>query len=183
MKLLKRGRGIGMKNRTIFDRFSEKYQIAENGCWIWQGGKRGGYGYFWYGQAHDNAHRVSYRLFKGEIEEGLFVCHSCNNKLCVNPDHLYLGNQSRNIKDAFKDGLCVGKKGETNPMAKLTEEQVKEIREKYSYIVQYGRNKPRGLPTYKSIGKEYGISEKQASDLLKNKSYVDSNYLPSKKGE
>lgn len=57
------------------------------------------------GQGVDRPHRVAYRLAKGDITPGLLVMHSCNNKLCCNPDHLSLGTYSQNIRDAYRDGL------------------------------------------------------------------------------
>ena len=54
------------------------------------------------------AHRYAYTAAHGPIPSGLFVCHRCNNKGCVNVEHLYLADNATNIKDAYRDGLMVG---------------------------------------------------------------------------
>jgi HNH endonuclease/Sigma-70, region 4 len=75
-------------------------------CWLWTGAKnRQGYGKVCYqGNTTTPAHRASYMIFKGEITNGLLVCHSCDVKACVNPDHLWLGTNSDNIQDMCKKG-------------------------------------------------------------------------------
>ena len=161
-------------NKAI-QRFHTKYKVLNRGCWEWQTGNlAGGYPKFWYIDREVYAHRFSYKTFNGNFDKSLEVCHRCNNKLCVNPEHLYVATHAQNIRDAIKDGLFnPSMSGVKNPLAKLTMEQVREIREKYAWIVPLGRNKSRGggLPTYKKIGKEYGISERQATEVLKNISY------------
>lgn len=84
------------------DSFLDKIEKTEN-CWIWKGwiNKKIGYGRF----KHKYAHRLSYQHFKGEIPKDKIICHTCNNKICVNPDHMYLGTPYDNAQDAKRDGV------------------------------------------------------------------------------
>lgn len=82
------------------DRFLSKVVLVESGCHEWQSTiKKDGYGQFWFRGVPAKAHRVSYMLQVGEIPEGLMVLHKCDNRKCVNPDHLYLGTAKDNIRD------------------------------------------------------------------------------------
>lgn len=74
-------------------------------CWEWLAYKNSkGYGSFKINRKTFLAHRVSWRIFFGEIPEGMNVLHKCNNSSCVNPYHLYLGDQSDNMADRRRDG-------------------------------------------------------------------------------
>lgn len=74
-------------------------------CWIYTRGKdRKKYGRFYIGRKSLGAHRVSYLIFKGDIDDGLFVCHTCDNPSCVNPQHLWLGTTQKNTEDMMKKG-------------------------------------------------------------------------------
>jgi hypothetical protein len=78
-----------------------------DGCWEWQGSlNRLGYGRFtnFDGRRDWLAHRLSYRLFIGEFDEELRVCHSCDNPRCVNPNHLFLGTAKDNTQDSIRKG-------------------------------------------------------------------------------
>jgi hypothetical protein len=79
-----------------------------NNCHEWQGAiASDGYGvlYDFRDKQTRRAHRLAYELFVGEIKNNLYVCHSCNNKKCINPNHLYLADNKQNQIDAVKDGL------------------------------------------------------------------------------
>lgn len=90
-----------MRDVGLFDRFHLKVSIV-NGCWMWTSIiKRDGYGQIWFDGKPQRAHRVSYLMYKGEVPSGKMVLHSCDNKSCVNPDHLYLGDAKQNTADAF----------------------------------------------------------------------------------
>lgn len=86
-------------------RFYKYIEEKESGCIEWIGGKDpNGYGRFSLSGKGDYAHRASYEIFKGPIPTGLCVCHKCDNPRCVNPDHLWLGTQTENIKDRDAKG-------------------------------------------------------------------------------
>jgi hypothetical protein len=100
---------VGAPYKDILSRFWAKVDKSED-CWEWIGQKHSnGYGLLQCRSRKNRkmikAHRLSYELHNGPIPEGLLVLHKCDNKLCVNPDHLELGNYSKNLKDAYDRGL------------------------------------------------------------------------------
>jgi hypothetical protein len=85
-------------------RFMAFVRRKTNGCWIWNGCRGNGRGRFSLEGRTTFAHRASYRLFKGLIPKDLFICHHCDDGLCVNPDHLFLGTQVDNMQDCKRKG-------------------------------------------------------------------------------
>lgn len=84
---------------NYFHQFVKKTQT----CWIWQGTQfDSGYGRFYMHNKSYRAHRFSYLIYKGKINKGKVICHSCDNPLCVNPDHLWQGTSKQNCYDMIK---------------------------------------------------------------------------------
>jgi hypothetical protein len=119
------------KIKPVEERFFSKIEKTDS-CWTWTGSKdRKGYGRIMVGSKPCLAHRVSYEIRFGPVTKGLFVCHSCDNPTCVNPDHLWLGTNRDNAYDMMEKGRWKQPPvlpGEANPLAKLTREAVIEIR-------------------------------------------------------
>lgn len=120
----------GDKGRTVRERFYEFVNPEPNtGCWLWDGNWTcKGYGKFGYKGGNNLAHRASYEIHVKEIPEGLWILHSCDVPCCVNPEHLFLGTQQDNVDDMERKGRGRHPRGEAHGRAKLTENQVRDIR-------------------------------------------------------
>jgi HNH endonuclease len=99
----------------------ERFVVKGNGCWGWNGANQKGYGCFTYMHKSMRAHRASWILHNGPIQESMHVLHKCDNPPCSKPEHLFLGSHKENMKDMRSKGLH-------KQYSKLTEEQVKEIK-------------------------------------------------------
>lgn len=94
--------------KTVLERFEEKYEpVTESGCWIWTAAlwSGGRYGCFGYKGKMQSAHKLSLLLYKGiSTDDKSHVLHKCDNTLCVNPDHLFIGSHTDNMQDMVKRG-------------------------------------------------------------------------------
>lgn len=138
--------------------FDNIERVTESGCWLWTGGTDdSGYGRILVGNDRLKAHRYSYSLHIGPIPAGSYICHRCDVPSCVNPSHLFAGTQQDNVSDCVKKGRRVAARGERNSHAKLTERQVREIRQ--------------STGTTTAVGKQYGVSAVMVSYIRNRKSW------------
>ena len=161
---------------TFKERF-ENFINKTDSCWIWSGMiNPGGYGIivkeFEKRNGRRNqkkllAHRISYEIYKGQIPKELCVCHQCDNRKCVNPDHLFLGTIAENIQDMTNKGRRafgdkVANKGEKNPSAKLTRIDVNKIKSLYA----------EGNLSQQKIGRMFNVSQRTVSLIVLEKSWI-----------
>ena len=134
---------------SLQKRFHSRYEIMPNGCWNWLGKKMpNGYGRINLGSKYQYAHRISWFLKHGEFPKQ-FACHKCDNRSCVNPDHLFEGNAKDNTTDAIrKNRLATGEK---HGLTRITIDQAREI--KSSSENQH------------KMAKRFGISQGQVSRI------------------
>lgn len=147
--------------KSTQERFWEKVQIQQDHeCWEWLAGKQSdGYGAFRFAGTMQLAHRVAYKLAKGAFDETLHVLHRCDNPGCVNPAHLFLGTNQDNVDDKVAKNRQQKLKGVEHGRAKLTEQQVVEIRARYA----------AGNISQAALGREYGVHHAQIHYIVKNK--------------
>jgi hypothetical protein len=124
----------------------KNYKKNAAGCWIWQGMQsHDGYGRVRYKCRKIRAHRAVMLVKQGFLTPGKIVCHTCDERLCVNPDHLYEGSQADNMRDAACRRSIDRRRGEDHQLAKLMEADVFRIR--------------RSKETTRALGKRYGVGK------------------------
>lgn len=140
-------------------------------CWNWNASLRNesGYGQINFMGKMQGAHRVSYMLFKGEIPNGLCVLHKCDNPLCVNPYHLFLGTNKDNVADRERKGRGNQPHGSMSGNAKLKESDIPEI-----FALRLS-----GL-TQQEIADNYGVAQCTISDVLHGKRWSRISKVSSK---
>lgn len=162
-----RPRGPYASRRPVSDRFWEKVEKSRpDACWRWTANTDGRYGTLTVerGKSPVKAHRLSWQLVNGPIPKGLAVLHKCDNPSCVNPQHLFLGTQTDNMRDASRKGRIrtPGLRGAAHPNSKLTRDQAREIFLRARAGEVHGR-----------IAADYGISRDNVCVIAKRRSWVE----------
>ena len=146
---------------TDEERFMKFVQKTEY-CWTWTGGKSNrGYGSFSVKWKDIGAHRFSYIMKYGPIAGGLVIHHKCDNRSCVNPDHLFAGTPMYNYLDAVKKGRIISN-GEGSPNSKLKKLEVLEIRELYG----------RGSSSLMDLAIKFHVTTSTIWQIVKRKSWT-----------
>jgi hypothetical protein len=153
-------------------------------CWLWQGLKDGGgYGMIWIDRVRrvQGAHRFSFELHFGPIPDGHCVCHKCDTRACVRPEHLFAGTSAENLADMAAKGRSRNcamvspqrlARGERHPMAKLTWGAVREIRRLYAV----------GDESQSALGRRFGVTGSVISRIVRNERWLDAG-LASQSGQ
>ena len=137
-------------------RFWDKVMIKSDNCWEWQSTlAHNGYGRFYLAGKQVRAHRLAYELTHGPIPVGLQVCHTCDNRACCNPEHLFLGTPADNTQDmVFKN-----RAGSVT----LTPAQIREIRSKYE----------QGSITQGALAIKYGVDRSTIHLIVRHKHHKE----------
>ena len=146
---------------TFWDRVNSQIIAGLNNCNIFTGCKDDcGYGRINKEGKLVRLHREMWALHNGTIPPEMCVCHACDNPACINPNHLFLGTHQDNMTDKAKKGRVKDTKGQMNPAAKLTSQNVVEIR----CLLKTGR-------TAYGIARDYGVSGECVLDIKHNRTW------------
>lgn len=146
--------------KTLRETF-EALILSKDDCWIFSRAHSNGYGRFSFKGIRYYAHRVSWILYKGDIPNGLNVLHECDNPICCNPDHLFLGTQSDNALDMVSKNRHVVYKGESNTNHVLTEADVVVIREKFS----------SGYYSHRELAEKFDVTKSTITKIINRETW------------
>ena len=140
----------------------ERGALQSNGCILWNSCvDKDGYGVInttYWDKFHSftRAHRLAHFIYNGEFDRKLFVCHRCNTSSCINPEHLYAGTHTDNMRDRVNSGYYKDKKGENSTSNKLSNKDVYEIRDLLNVM------------THKRIADFYGVKRQTITNISTN---------------
>jgi hypothetical protein len=148
--------------KTLLERF-ELRVIKTDTCWLWNGSlNQDGYGHMWNGFYCEGTHRISWKLYRGPISKGQNVLHSCHVRRCCNPFHLHLGTQADNNREREEAGRGNQQRGEKHGRAKLTANQVLEIRRLYA----------NGLWSHRQLAIKFGVNDGTISSIISRRNWA-----------
>lgn len=161
----------------VENRFWDKVKKTDT-CWLWTRATRNGYGVIGRQISPTSnvrrmyyAHRLAWELLRGPIPEGMFVCHHCDVRPCVNPDHLFLGTSQDNVRDMVRKGRAFQQNdtspfhGEKSALSKLTNKQARWIRRVYTKNAKKSPYNQRGL------AQRFGVSICVIHNIVAHKTY------------
>jgi hypothetical protein len=146
-----------LTNEDVIRFWSRVKVLGPDDCWEWQACINSNYGVLVVKKKNQKAHRVSYVINVGVIPDGLLVCHRCDNTICVNPNHLFLGTNKDNMLDKMSKGRQVNPLGVKHGRAKLTEIQVLKIRQDARLL--------------REVAKEYKVNIMTISNIRSGKNW------------
>lgn len=141
------------------EKFNDRYiPVPEAGCWLWTASVGShGYGDLRHNKTYYLAHRLAYQLYVSPIPDGKYVLHRCDNRLCVNPVHLFIGNHNDNMSDMNNKGRQVGGgRGTGRPVLNIT------VAQNIRAIVKSGVKQ-------KDVAKAYGLHPDHIRKIVNRK--------------
>ena len=141
-----------------FRKYPRGYTVTEAGCWEWNGYRSPyGYGEDTRRDGSRFVHRHAYAAAHGPIPDGMYVLHKCDNRPCVNPEHLFLGTKGDNNRDAAAKGRSA--KGEGHPGSILTWDAVRDIRS--------------SSESHAALGRKYGVTRQAVYQVRKGNAWSE----------
>lgn len=143
-----------LPEQIYIDHFHKQVTKTDT-CWLWTGYRaKGGHGQFRFKSKNHYVHRLAYLFHHKTIDDSLCVCHKCDNPICVNPDHLFLGTMSENMKDKIAKNRHA--KGDNGMLSILSEDNVIEIMRLYK----------TGQYSQAQLGRRFKIGQTQISRIV-----------------